>query len=160
MRCQGFCQLGFGRVWGVWLGLADARRGARSGAEAAGEAAEVLIPKFEDIGKQKKRDQGKLTMGFAFLRFDTAAAADSAAAAFQDASVARWGRAVKTSRDMAALKRRASLEEAPAATLSAEAEALTLKRRAHKVNEVLMWPEAVSKLRRRTGELAPGRRTL
>lgn len=99
----------------------------------------MLIPKFEDIGKQKKRDQGKLTMGFAFLRFDTAAAADSAAASFQDASVARWGRAVKTSRDMAALKRRASLEEAPAATLSAEAEALTLKRRAHKVNEVLVW---------------------
>ena len=43
-----------------------------SGVEATGEPAEVLIPRFEDIGKQKKRDQGKLTMGFAFVRFDSA----------------------------------------------------------------------------------------
>jgi hypothetical protein len=43
-----------------------------SGVETTGEPAEVLIPRFEDIGKQKKRDQGKLTMGFAFVRFDSA----------------------------------------------------------------------------------------
>lgn len=58
--------------------------------------------------------------------------ADTAAAAFRSNSM--WGRTVKTSRDMTALKRQMGGEAAQApAQLSAEEKAVLEKRRAHKV---------------------------